>query len=304
MVRYRQLWAGLLLLAGLSAILLALLAWGDRVLSLQPSGGIASLLQATPAAEEPREARPTVARGWPSSFQGTGPFEERHENEASLSRAMAAAASTQTDAAITSITIAEFAPTASEAGLEGQSLKEEVPAAPPHAEPAADRHAETIERETLGPSPERYAVEIGNFVSSPDADRVEAQLNRAGFATVRFRHDAAATLYSVIVEPVAGAEEAASVVDSLRRGGFPDAVARGGRRGFSVRVGDPEPFRLAIQLASRLRQTGFQAWLAPQPGSPPRITLRHGSFATPREAEATSREVTQLGLANEVIRVK
>jgi len=44
--------------------------------------------------------------------------------------------------------------------------------------------------------------------------------------------------------------------------------------------------------------------VAAQPGEAVAVVIRHGSFATPQEAEAKGQELMLLGLGNQVVRVK
>ena len=62
-MRYRHVWPGVLLLAALALLLVALLRWGDHFLSPGPSGGIHRLLQLWAASRPPDEsaAAPQIA---------------------------------------------------------------------------------------------------------------------------------------------------------------------------------------------------------------------------------------------------
>ena len=164
----------------------------------------------------------------------------------------------------------------------------QAPAAPPPAAAAA-----------------RFALELGPFTKREDVERVELQLSRAGYATVRLRQrDTGAAVYAVLIEQVPSAREAQAVVATLREQGLGDAMVLGDGEPRGVRVGAPLPLRGAVQLAERVRAAGYRVRVALQPGEALTFTLRLGSFATSEEGQVTSQELTRAGLANRVVRVK
>ncbi|PYN27305.1 MAG: hypothetical protein DMD99_02850 [Candidatus Rokuibacteriota bacterium] len=150
----------------------------------------------------------------------------------------------------------------------------------------------------------RFAVEFGPFMTAPEAERVERQLNEAGYQTVRFRQQTGAALYAVLIEKIPSAHDARALVAALREQGFGDAFVIGEREPLSVQVGLPLPLRGAVQTAERLRTSGHQVRVAVQPGEAVTFAIRHGNFATSQEAEAKGRELIRLGLGNQVVRVK
>jgi cell division septation protein DedD len=150
----------------------------------------------------------------------------------------------------------------------------------------------------------RFAIEFGPFMTAPEAERVERQLNEAGYPTVRFRQQTGAALYAVLIEKLPGARDAQALVASLRQQGFAEAFVVGEREPLSVQVGLPLPLRGAVQTAERLRASGYQVRVAVQPGEAVVFALRHGNFATLGEAEAKGQELMRLGLGNQVVRVK
>src|SRR2546423_218648 len=99
----------------------------------------------------------------------------------------------------------------------------------------------------------RFAVEFGPFMTAPEAERVERQLNEAGYQTVRFRQQTGAALYAVLIEKIPGARDAQTLIAALREQGFGDAFVIGEREPLSVQVGLPLPLRGAVQTAERLR---------------------------------------------------
>ncbi|MGH7415852.1 MAG: SPOR domain-containing protein, partial [Candidatus Rokuibacteriota bacterium] len=154
------------------------------------------------------------------------------------------------------------------------------------------------------PPPVRYALALGSFPLSEDAERVEAKLNQAGFSTVRFRQQTPAKLFAVHVSSLKDPEEGQAAVERLQREGYPPSVLLVRRAGVTVRVGPPAPLRTAVQLAEKLRAAGYEARVVAQPTHAGQVSLRHGNFASRAEAEAASREVARLGVPNEVIQVR
>jgi len=129
----------------------------------------------------------------------------------------------------------------------------------------------------------RYALDLGTFAIDEDAERAEAQLNQAGFSTVRFRPQAPARLYTVSVLP---AGEAGPAETSAR----------------SIRVAQDLPLRSAVKLAERLRAAGYGVRIFAEAAKAAQITLRHGNFASRDEAESVRRELSRLGV--EVVQVR
>src|SRR5262249_38787072 len=48
----------------------------------------------------------------------------------------------------------------------------------------------------------RFAIEFGPFMTAAKAERVERQLNEAGYPTVRFRQQTGGSLYAVLVDKI------------------------------------------------------------------------------------------------------
>ncbi len=150
----------------------------------------------------------------------------------------------------------------------------------------------------------RFAVEFGPFVTAPDAERLERQLNQAGYQTVRFRQQTGAEVFAVLIERLPGRREAELVATALREQGFPDPVVLDGDSGPSVQIGEPLVLRGAVQLGERLRARGHQVRIATQRGEAVTFVIRHGNFTSRQEADTKSQELERLGLANNVVRVR
>jgi cell division protein FtsN len=187
-----------------------------------------------------------------------------------------------------------------------------APAAPPgpreRAEEPREAAREPAATATPGaapaPAPVRYALALGTFAVSEDAERVEAKLNQAGFSTVRFRQQVPAKLFAVVVASLKDAEEGQATVERLQKEGYGSGVLLVGRNGVTIRVGTPTPLRTAVQLAEKLRAAGYDARVATEPTRAGQVSLRHGNFASRAEAEEASREVARLGVPNEVIQIR
>lgn len=177
-----------------------------------------------------------------------------------------------------------------------------APAVPPRA--AVPSPAAKAADKPPAPAGARFALELGPFVTQGDVERVERRLAQAGYQTVRVRQETGAAVYAVLVEKVPTARAAQALVQSLREEGFGGAVVLGGNEPLSVRVGAPLPLRGAVQTAERLRAAGHQVRVSAQPGEATMFVVRHGNFATSEDAEAKGRELTRLGLAHQVVKVK
>ena len=150
----------------------------------------------------------------------------------------------------------------------------------------------------------RFAVEFGPFLTGTEAERIERQINQAGYQTVRFRQQTGAALYSVLIERISGAREAQALAAALRDEGFPDPVVVGSGDAFNVRVGEPLLLRAVVQLAESLRAKGHAIRVAAQPGEAQTVLIRHGNFVSRDDAEARGGELERLGLSNYVVRAK
>jgi len=287
-VRYRHVWPGVLLLAALALLLVGLLRWGDHFLSPGPSGGIHRLLQLWAASRPPDEsaAAPQIA---------SAPSPVTDAPVSPPGPPVAAAVSPEPPPAppIASASPPPATPPASAS----------PPATAPPAAPAPARD-EPREAAAPAPAPVRYALALGTFAVPEDAERVEAKLNQAGFSTVRFRQQVPAKLFAVLIASLRDPEEGQTTIERLQKDGYAQGVLMVGRTGVTVRVGVPTPLRTAVQLAEKLRGAGYDARVATEPTRAGQVSLRHGNFASRAEADEASREVTHLGVPNEVIQIR
>ena len=176
--------------------------------------------------------------------------------------------------------------------------------APPPTTPAARPSSVAAREAAPAVAGARFAVEMGPFVMPAETERVERQLNQAGYQTARFRQQTDAAVYAVLVEKIPTAREAQTLVASLRDEGFDNVAVLGETEPLTVRVGAPLPLRGAVQVAERLRAAGHRVRVSAQPGEAVTFVIRHGNFTTAEEAETRSQELARFGLASQVVRVK
>ncbi len=186
-----------------------------------------------------------------------------------------------------------------------------LPAPPPGAKGEPPRRAavsaapvEAPPANTPSPAAAAYAIEFGPFLTQADADGVERRLNQAGYQTATYRQRLGAGVYRVFVENVLSQPDAQSLVATLREQGFADAAVVGSTEPVTVRVGQPAPLRIAVQLAERLREKGHNVRVSAEAGDAVQFTIRHGSFLEREAAERKSRDLIQLGVPNQVVRVR
>ncbi len=267
-MRYRHAWPGLTLLASLALLLGALVTWGDHFLSPGPTGGIRRLLQlwaaSRPAQEEAPSPGPGRSTPAPHGAPSPGPL------------------------GVPSPPPGAF-----------RDLSPRPPAAPsPVPLPVA-----------LRPEPPplaqpRYALDLGTFVLIDEAERAEAQLNQAGFSTVRFRQQEPIRLFSVFVSLPTEGDNGDVVMVRLHQDGFAQAVMVDQGENPVIRISGGIPLRIAVRIAERLRAAGHEPRISAEAARGPQITLRHGNFTSREEAEEVGREISRLGVVYEVVQVR
>ncbi|MBI4590848.1 MAG: AAA family ATPase [Candidatus Rokubacteria bacterium] len=262
--RYAQLRVGIVLVLVLLLLLAGLLAWRLGYLAPPGMGPVRELFRTTVAERAVQQQRPPVPPAPPAA---------KPQVEAP-----------PPPSAVTKPSVEKPLPKGTPS----------VPLAPPTMAPG----------KTAAPSDARYALEFGPFPTAEEAERVERQLNNAGFPTVRFRQQGGGNLYGVFLERLPNPGEAQATVERLRGEGFGDALIVGSGETLSIRVGEPAPLRTAVQVAERLRAGGHRVRVAVQPGEALNLAIRHGNFASEDEARARGRDLDRRGLPNRVVRVK
>ena len=149
----------------------------------------------------------------------------------------------------------------------------------------------------------RFAVELGPYAATVDAERVERQLSRSGYQSARFRRESGAASYGVLLERLPAGRDAEAVVATLRQQGFPEASLVVGDSP-AIRLGEPAALPDAAEVAGRARALGYPVRVAAQPGQAIAYTLRHGNFGSRVDAEAQAEQLGRLGLSPQVIQVR
>jgi cell division protein FtsN len=144
---------------------------------------------------------------------------------------------------------------------------------------------------------------FGPFSSIAEAEKIERTLMKAGHQSVRVRQAAGPSLYAVLIEQGPTAQDANTIVTTLRDRGIAEASIASTDPAV-VRVGGPRPLRAAVELAERVRKAGYRVRVATQ-GERGAYVIRHGSFATRDEAEARNRELARLSVPTaQVVQVR
>jgi hypothetical protein len=149
------------------------------------------------------------------------------------------------------------------------------------------------------PAPERYALESGPFPIGEALDRVEAEINQLGHATVRFRKEDTATLFVVTATGFASADEARQAVRELGRG---TVVEEAG--GPEVILGRHTSLAAAVASARPLRARGFEVRVSEALAPSGQYHLRYGQFARRADAQAYREALTRRGIASRVVKVR
>jgi polysaccharide biosynthesis transport protein len=306
--RYRNVWVGVAVLGGLAGLFVTLAAWqmGAFGPGGKPLGQLRQRLGIGPASPPPAPTKPPPPPAGPPAASATAPARPA----ASVPVAPAPASAAQPEPARP----ASAAPPAPPPPLASVTpAAPVVPAAPvtpaapvvPAASvtPAAPVVPAAPVAKAAPPAAARFAVELGPFVTTADAEGVERQLIQAGFQTARFRQQTGAGLYAVLIERLPAGRDAQALTATLHEQGFAEAsVVRPDPP--ALRLGAPLPLRGAVDLAERARALGHPVRVAAEPGEAVAYMIRHGNFASRPEAEARAEELGRLGLALQVIQVR
>jgi hypothetical protein len=165
------------------------------------------------------------------------------------------------------------------------------PETPPSGAPVAPRPPV--------PTPERFALESGPFPAGEAADRLEAELNRLGHATVRFRKEDTARLFVVTATGFASADEARQAVREMGRG---IVVEEGGNP--EVVLGRHPSLAAAVAAARPLRARGFEVRVSEALAPSGQYHIRYGQFARRADAQAYREALARRGIVSRVVKVR
>ncbi len=149
------------------------------------------------------------------------------------------------------------------------------------------------------PTPERYTLESGPFPAGEAADRLEAELNRLGHATVRFRKEDTARLFVVTATGFASPDEARQAVRDIGRG---TVVEEAGNP--EVILGRHPSLAAAVAAARPLRARGFEVRVSEALAPSGQYHLRYGQFARRTDAQAYREALARRGIVSRVVKVR
>ncbi|HEV8675448.1 MAG TPA: SPOR domain-containing protein [Methylomirabilota bacterium] len=149
------------------------------------------------------------------------------------------------------------------------------------------------------PPDERYVLESGPFTSAEAADRIEDQLNRLGFATVRFRKQEVRRLYLVAAVGFPSPREARRATSELGRGSVQETAD-----GIEVLLDRVASLGEAVAMARAVRARGFEVRVDEDASPAVTYHLRYGQFANQAGADARSEELALFGLASRVVKLR
>jgi hypothetical protein len=149
------------------------------------------------------------------------------------------------------------------------------------------------------PTPERWALESGPFLAGEAVDKLEAELNRLGHATVRFRKEDTSTLFVVTATGFASADEARQAVREIGRGTIVEEAGTS-----EVILGRHASLAAAVAAARPLRARGFEVRVSEALAPSGQYHLRYGQFARRADAQAYREALARRGIASRVVKVR
>jgi hypothetical protein len=173
---------------------------------------------------------------------------------------------------------------------------DQTPGSAPAGAPAA---SVALTPRPAGPAPERYALESGPFVPGEAADRLEAELNRLGHSTVRFRKEDTARLFVVTATGFASSEEARQVVRELGRG---TVVEEAGI--VEIVLGRHPSLAEAVAAARPLRARGLEVRVNEALVPSSQYHVRYGQFVRRADAQAYREALARRGIGSRVVKVR
>lgn len=149
------------------------------------------------------------------------------------------------------------------------------------------------------PTPERWVLESGPFLAGEPMDKLEAELNRLGHATVRFRKEDTATLFVVTATGFASADEARQAVREIGRGTIVEEAGTS-----EVILGRHTSLAAAVAAARPLRARGFEVRVSEALAPSGEYHLRYGQFTRRADAQAYREALARRGIASRVVKVR
>ena len=149
------------------------------------------------------------------------------------------------------------------------------------------------------PTPERWVLESGPFLAGEPMDKLEAELNRLGHATVRFRKEDTATLFVVTATGFASADEARQAVREIGRGTIVEEAGTS-----EVILGRHASLAAAVAAARPLRARGFEVRVSEALAPSGQYHLRYGQFTRRADAQAYREALARRGIASRVVKVR
>jgi len=149
------------------------------------------------------------------------------------------------------------------------------------------------------PTPERWVLESGPFLAGEAMDKLEAELNRLGHATVRFRKEDTATLFVVTATGFASADEARQAVREIGRGTIVEEAGTS-----EVILGRHASLAAAVAAARPLRARGFEVRVSEALAPSGEYHLRYGQFTRRADAQAYREALARRGIASRVVKVR
>jgi hypothetical protein len=149
------------------------------------------------------------------------------------------------------------------------------------------------------PTPERWALESGPFHAGEAMDKLEAELNGLGHATVRFRKEDTATLFVVTATGFASADEARQAVREIGRGTIVEEAGAS-----EVILGRHASLAAAVAAARPLRARGFEVRVSEALAPSGQYHLRYGQFTRRADAQAYREALARRGIASRVVKVR
>ena len=184
-------------------------------------------------------------------------------------------------------------------GPEGGDAAAPTERAPGPGLPEAPSADASVAPRPPAPAPERYALESGPFPPGEAADRLEAELNRLGHATVRFRKEDTTRLFVVTATGFASSDEARQAVRELGRGtvveeaGVPEVV-----------LGRHPSLAAAVAAARPVRARGFEVRVSEALAPSGQYHIRYGQFARRADAQAYREALARQGIVSRVVKVR